>query len=275
MSVAHGAGPRGNRARREARARKKGREWANVEPLGRGSSPVGEWIDLLARMSHDLRTPLNAVIGFSDAMQQELFGPIGNARYEEYVRHIRASGAELLQAAELALAMTAALAQPRATTPEDLALAPLVVGVVDELAGRDRGRAAAIAVAVPDDLVVRSDPGLLPSAIRQLVAIAVSRSAAGARIDVAATCEHGLVELTVGVSEVAAYTSLLGEGGDGSPHDVGLGRRDLAVWLAVALLDILDCRLTISIHGPTAILRTTLEEARQRDFFSTDRLSIV
>src|SRR5690606_5990939 len=30
----------------------------------------------LAHMSHELRTPLNAVIGFSDAMRQELFGPV-------------------------------------------------------------------------------------------------------------------------------------------------------------------------------------------------------
>ncbi|MFO0996179.1 MAG: ATP-binding protein [Alphaproteobacteria bacterium] len=51
----------------------------------------------LANMSHELRTPLNAVIGFSDIMNQELFGPIGNATYCEYAKDIHASGTHLLQ----------------------------------------------------------------------------------------------------------------------------------------------------------------------------------
>src|SRR5262245_57623278 len=210
MSVAHGAGPRARRARGATVLRETPRGWANVEPLERGSDgAMGEWIELLARMSHDLRTPLNAVIGFSDAMQQELFGPIGNARYQEYVRHIRASGVELLEAAELALAMTAVLAQPRATKPEDLALAPIVADVAEAFARRGDARGQTIAVAVPDDVVVRSDPGFLPWAVRQLVAIAASRGAAGARIAVGAACEHGLVALTVRVSEVVAGTPLM------------------------------------------------------------------
>lgn len=50
----------------------------------------------LANMSHELRTPLNAVIGFADIMHQGLFGPLGNARYDEYVSSIQQSGQHLL-----------------------------------------------------------------------------------------------------------------------------------------------------------------------------------
>ena len=53
--------------------------------------------EFLANMSHELRTPLNAVIGFSEIMQQELFGPIQNAHYREYLRDIRESGRHLLE----------------------------------------------------------------------------------------------------------------------------------------------------------------------------------
>jgi cell cycle sensor histidine kinase DivJ len=49
----------------------------------------------LATMSHELRTPLNAVIGFSDAIDQGIFGPLGNARYSEYVRMIHSAGSHL------------------------------------------------------------------------------------------------------------------------------------------------------------------------------------
>jgi signal transduction histidine kinase len=50
----------------------------------------------LANMSHDLRTPLNSIIGFSDAMRTQLFGPLGDARYVEYVDNIHRSGQHLV-----------------------------------------------------------------------------------------------------------------------------------------------------------------------------------
>jgi len=46
----------------------------------------------LAMMSHELRTPLNAVIGLSDAMLHEIFGPLHNDRYRDYVHDINAAG---------------------------------------------------------------------------------------------------------------------------------------------------------------------------------------
>ena len=61
---------------------------------------------LLAQMSHELRTPLNAMIGFSEVMLRELYGPLGNARYQEYAAHISRSGGQLLRSAEDALAVT-------------------------------------------------------------------------------------------------------------------------------------------------------------------------
>jgi len=51
--------------------------------------------DFLANMSHELRTPLNSVIGFSEVLQDQLFGPI-NEKQQEYVSHILTSGKHLL-----------------------------------------------------------------------------------------------------------------------------------------------------------------------------------
>jgi len=48
--------------------------------------------DLLARISHEVRAPLNAIIGFADVMIGERFGALGNERYVDYMKDIRASG---------------------------------------------------------------------------------------------------------------------------------------------------------------------------------------
>ena len=48
--------------------------------------------DMLAQISHELRAPLNAIIGFAEVMIGERFGSLGNERYLEYMKDIRASG---------------------------------------------------------------------------------------------------------------------------------------------------------------------------------------
>jgi signal transduction histidine kinase len=49
-------------------------------------------LDFLAKVSHEVRTPLNSVLGFTELMLQERFGPIGNNRYKGYVEDIHQSG---------------------------------------------------------------------------------------------------------------------------------------------------------------------------------------
>jgi signal transduction histidine kinase len=51
---------------------------------------------MLARISHEVRTPLNAIIGFAEVMMAERFGTLGNERYVEYMKDIRASGERVI-----------------------------------------------------------------------------------------------------------------------------------------------------------------------------------
>jgi len=50
----------------------------------------------LAAMSHELKTPLNAVLGFSEIIRDEILGPVGNQGYRDYAADIHDSGARLL-----------------------------------------------------------------------------------------------------------------------------------------------------------------------------------
>ncbi len=80
--------PGGRKKRGKARARKSNgaeRDLAQEAQL-----------DVLVSLAHELRTPLNAILGFSDCMNKEIFGPVENAKYLEYSRHIFDSGSHIL-----------------------------------------------------------------------------------------------------------------------------------------------------------------------------------
>ncbi|MUZ73659.1 PAS domain S-box protein [Agrobacterium vitis] len=73
------------RTEEELRSAKRAAETANAHKT-----------DFLARVSHEVRTPLNAIIGFADIMADERFGPIGHGRYAEYAADIGRSGRHVL-----------------------------------------------------------------------------------------------------------------------------------------------------------------------------------
>ena len=52
--------------------------------------------NLLSTVAHELKTPLNAILGFSEIMQTERFGELGDERYVKYAGHINRSGEYLL-----------------------------------------------------------------------------------------------------------------------------------------------------------------------------------
>src|ERR1700761_4548739 len=53
-------------------------------------------IEVLANMSHDLRAPLNAIIGFAEFISDEKSGPL-NSDQKEYLADVLSCGRALLQ----------------------------------------------------------------------------------------------------------------------------------------------------------------------------------
>ena len=82
--------------------------------------------EFLANVSHELRTPLNAIIGFSEMMRDGVLGPIGNPKYESYVKDIYASGRYLLEMINDILDMSKIEAGRMTLSPEWVALSTIV-----------------------------------------------------------------------------------------------------------------------------------------------------
>ena len=82
--------------------------------------------EFMATMSHEFRTPLNAIIGFSELMREEYFGPIGSAMYRQYADDIRQSGHHLLNIINDILDISAIEANKRSFSPEPCHLPHIV-----------------------------------------------------------------------------------------------------------------------------------------------------
>jgi signal transduction histidine kinase len=213
------------------------------------------WADLMARVNHDLRTPLNAVIGFSELMTLELFGPLGDQRYQDYAQHIRDSASDLLKSAEDTLALTALMASP---AHREAVCACDLQGLANDawsfLARKAAARAIEIDASIPADLEVLGEPRVLRQVLVNMLSEGINRAANGERVILAAVTEGELIELTLSVSRERARSS----------------RRSgaLPICLARTLLEMQGSSL-LELNGAAQGWRavTVLDRALQPDFF--------
>jgi len=213
------------------------------------------WAELMARVNHELRTPLNAVIGFSDMMALKLFGPVGDPRYEDYVRHIRDSANELLKSAEDTMALTALVAHPSTSDSSKTSeLEELVSEAWAFLSAKTATREIELELRIPAQLEVLGEPRALRQIVVNILSEAISRADHGAKITIAASVEEELVQLYFTVSKERRISSRNGS--------------SLAICLARTLLEMQGSSLLeieCPVRGWGAV--TVLDRAAQPDFF--------
>lgn len=54
-------------------------------------------VEFLASLSQELRNPLNSILGFSEVIKNQMYGPLNNPKYEQYVADIHHSSQQLLE----------------------------------------------------------------------------------------------------------------------------------------------------------------------------------
>ncbi|MCP1337658.1 sensor histidine kinase [Futiania mangrovi] len=155
--------------------------------------------NFLANVSHEIRTPLNAMIGFTDLMLKETFGPVGNAKYVEYLNDVHDSGLHVLSLVNDLLDLSKAQAGRL-----DLHLEPLDVGEVVKASERFVSPQAmagkvALETRVVDGLpLIRADERSLRQIIINLASNAVKFTREGGRVSMwVRRAEGGGVEIVV------------------------------------------------------------------------------
>ncbi len=89
--------------------------------------------DHLAKLAHELRTPVAAIAAMAEIMRDERFGPLVDARYRDYARSIHDSARHMLQVIESMLDRSASEEAAAPLTFVDLDVNALAAAAVESL----------------------------------------------------------------------------------------------------------------------------------------------
>ncbi len=139
----------------------------------------------LANVSHELRTPLNAILGFSELILSEPMGPLGHARYKEYLGDIHGSGQQLLDLINTILDATKVDAGAFELNEGKLEPAREALGVCKQLNLLARRQGVSLVVHMPTPpLVLEADSRAMRQMLTNLLSNAIKFSHAGDQISV-------------------------------------------------------------------------------------------
>lgn len=207
--------------------------------------------EFLAKVSHEVRTPLNSIIGFAELMLHERFGPIGNTRYKGYADDIHQSGLYALSLLNDLLDISkieAGKFEVDFTAVDVAEVVELCVSSLQPLAKRTR---IVLRSSFADDLpLVVTDPRRLRQVMLNLLTNAIKFTDEGGQVIVSGSVLDGALRLRVHDSGVGmskndiAYAMQPFHQLDTSPrHQSGTG---LGLPLTKALADAIRARLELS-----------------------------
>lgn len=207
----------------------------------------------LAAMSHELKTPLNAVLGFAEMLKAEMRGPIGHDAYREYAIHIHESGTRLLEIINNVLDITRLQASTLALDRHAVSFAPLAEAAIAE-ACAVAGEVPPVGLELAPELpAVDADPVRLKQVLLHLLSNALKFTPAGGAVRMRAQAADG------GVVVIAVTDTGIGMAPDQivaalEPFhqlDSSLARRFEGTGLGLALTKAL-----VELHGGTLAIES-------------------
>ncbi|MGB6230268.1 MAG: PAS domain-containing sensor histidine kinase, partial [Litorimonas sp.] len=140
--------------------------------------------EFLANMSHELRTPLNAINGFSDIMKKEMFGPLGDPRYKEYIADILFSGQHLLSLINDILDMSKIEAGKMTLNTETLSIREMITQVLRIVRGRADENRLKLVYLEKDTQDIEADPRAVKQVLLNLTTNAIKFTPEGGTVTI-------------------------------------------------------------------------------------------
>ena len=133
----------------------------------------------LATMSHDLRTPLNAVLGFTRVLQSGRAGPL-NPQQLQYLERMQGNGMQLLQLVNDLLDLSRIEAGSLAIDQRETSLNRLIQDSMAHFQPRAEAQGLSLKLEAPDSLpVLKTDPGRLLQVLNNLIDNALKYTSRG------------------------------------------------------------------------------------------------
>ncbi|TLX12821.1 ATP-binding protein [Rhizobium sp. MHM7A] len=165
--------------------------------------------EFLANMSHELRTPLNAILGFSEILQNQMFGPLGSLKYDEYARDIHDSGKHLLNVINDILDMSKIEAGHLMLHRERIDLVPLIEESLRFTAIPAAEKNIVIEQRISSGLTLMADRRAMKQVLLNLLSNAVKFTDNGGRIAVRTRRVNGAVAVTIADTGIGIPRSAL------------------------------------------------------------------
>jgi two-component system cell cycle sensor histidine kinase PleC len=138
--------------------------------------------NFLAHLSHDIRTPLNHIIGFAELMRHQAYGPLGDARYSDYVQSIKTSGEHLLASFATILDLAELESGQKPLRSEPVAIDELLDSAIQRFRAQASRAGVLFILGEPSGAVVRGDRLGLSRMIANIVENALRFTPSGGKV---------------------------------------------------------------------------------------------
>ena len=225
----------------------------------------------LANISHEFRTPLNAIIGFSELMLGQSHGPLTCPEHEDYLSVIKQSGDSLLQTINTTIDLSRIEAGEYKLDPVEVMVSDLIHSALGPLRQPAGDKNLEFEVEVEsNDLSLDCDENAMGKVIAQLLSNAIKFSEHGGIVSISAYQDDGAVYLEVTDQGIGMKPDEIRRAlSSFSQIDQQFARKyegaGLGLPLACALLKLLGGRMTIS-SDPDAGTTVAAIVPKSRDF---------
>ncbi len=160
----------------------------------------------LAHLSHDVRTPLNHIIGFADLIVHQTYGPVGDKRYINYINDIKNSGEKLLTSFSEILELAQLEGGHLILRRETFNVAELIKSTASRFQSHAERAGLTLIIDPPEDTDLYADRLCTERMLGNIIENAIQFTPSGGRIKLAAwVAEDGVVlevsDSGIGISE--------------------------------------------------------------------------